>query len=338
MKNIYGELNKVTVDAELNNEPLDELSQQQYYQQFKKSTVPVKKKNRKLTGYIAAAAIAISALTFTNEDVQAGVESILDKVTYSLSNELTPEAANYGTDVNETISLDEADVKLTDFFIDDKYLTYNLLVTPTGNKDQDAYNNITLYHVKLNGKNIATGSFGGAQVIDKKKNITSETSTVSLSQELPKENVTLELEFKKVDGKGESAIYKVKTNSEKLSQATKTFAASDTIKFDNATFSIDKLVVNPLTSRLFVKYQGDKVYDAHVIDEHGHDYYFNSNDIQSGEHTAAMMTFNPDFSKGTIEQLNKAKSFKVYFIGYENQGNGDRGKESKSSPLHITPQ
>lgn len=348
MTDIYEKLNDVKFNDVIEEEQMSEHEQNQFYKRFKQKNSKKKPSMmKKRTIQIAAAAMLMAwGLPFMNHDIQANAVKMLENITYSFKDIITLQADKYATHINETISLSEADVKLTDVFINDKYLTYNLLVDMDGEyKDVMA----DLQSVKINGKEMMAGLSGSGEYL-KDKDIHSETSIVHLRDIAPKGNLNFEIRFSDIryskdivkndyTNMNESFAYKFKVNTDTLDKAVKLKDINKVVAVGNNDVEIKKLLINPLSSQMKIESDSDHNYDINLYDEHGKKYYFNI--IQSEKEdgiTKSVLFFNQDVgSTGIIDDLYKAKSlyFEIIDTGKDHNGQVKVKNKTNKKALHV---
>lgn len=348
MTDIYEKFNDIQFDDVIEEEQIPEHEQHQYFNRFKQMNSKKKPSKIKRTTLQIAAAVMLFAggLPLMNHDIQANAVKMLENITYSFKDIITPQADKYATHINETISLSKADVKLTDVFINDKYLTYNLLVDMDGEyKDVMA----DLQSVKINGKEMMAGLSGSGEYL-KDKDIHSETSIIHLRDIAPKGNLNVEIVFGDIQyskdiakndftNMNESFSFKFKVNTDTLDKAIKSKEINKVVAVGNNEVEIKKLLINPLSSQIKIESNSEHNYDINLYDEYGKKYYFNliQSEKKNGK-TKSVLFFNQEVgSTGKIDDLYKAKSLDFEIIDTGKTHNGNQNIESKTDKkaLHV---
>jgi RNA polymerase sigma-70 factor (ECF subfamily) len=225
----------------------------------------------------------------------------------------------------------------TDKHLDLWELEWNELISDLSADDQNLLNmiypddrdanqaSVSPQSVKLNGHHVMDGSFGSSEIIDEARQIVSNTQTIHLRDALLDGQQELELTFSESNSK-EQAVYQINVDSSELTKDTAVYKMNQNHTFDGRSIDIQQLMINPLTSRLTIEYEGDQeTYDVVLKDSDGKSYSFDTNtvDEQADGSYKAMLTFNPDFSEGSIESLNEADTLTFYFTGQDSFKNGD---------------
>ncbi|WP_414049153.1 hypothetical protein [Macrococcus animalis] len=348
MTNIYEKLNDIQFDDVIEEETMSQLEQEKYFNQFKKKNIQKKPSNMKKRTLQIAAAVMLFAggLPFLNHDIQANAVKMIENITYSFKDIITPQAEKYATHINETISLKKADVKLTDVFINDKYLTYNLLVDMDGEyKDVMA----DLQSVKINGKEMFEGLSGSGEYLKDKK-IHSEIGIVDLRELTSKGDLDVEMTFSDVryskdiakdDFKpmNNSFGFKFNVNTNKLDKSVKEKVINKPIAVGDNNIEVKKLSINPLSAQMNIDSKSEHNYDINLYDEKGKKYYFNIIQSERKEGiTKSVLFFNQDVdSTGKIDDLYKAKSldFEVIDTGKTHSGHQNIESKTDKKALHV---
>lgn len=338
MNNIYRKLNDIQFDEVIEEETMTEVEQQQYFNQFKmknKQKQPSKMKKR--TIQIAAAAMLLAGgLPFMNHDIQANTVKMIENITYSFKDIITPQAEKYATHINETISLSKADVKLTDVFINDKYLTYNLLVDAKG-KD-NALHIADPLSVKINGREMMEGLSGSSEYLKEKK-VHSDIGIIHLREIPPQGKLNVEMTFGSYEGNGKNFGYKFKVNTSELNKKVKSKMMNETVLVGKEKVDVQQVSINPLSAHIKLSTSNEFNYDINLYDENGKKYYFNliSRHEESDEYQSALV-FNQDIdSTGKIDDLYKAKSLDFEIIDNGKTHNGQNNVKNKTNKkaLHV---
>lgn len=325
MTNIYDHFNHIETDIP-KSQALSQKECSRYFKQFQTAVQQKAQPSwfKKKSTMIAAAALLLVPTALSNETVQATAGKLLNDMTYSMSDIISPKAKQYATHINNTLSVNGIDYKLTDVYADGHYLTYHLLVDYPDDRDANQAS-VSPQSVKLNGHHVMDGSFGSSEIIDEARQIVSNTQTIHLRDALLDGQQELELTFSESNSK-EQAVYQINVDSSELTKDTAVYKMNQNHTFDGRSIDIQQLMINPLTSRLTIEYEGDQeTYDVVLKDSDGKSYSFDTNtvDEQADGSYKAMLTFNPDFSEGSIESLNEADTLTFYFTGQDSFKNGD---------------
>lgn len=336
MRKLYDKMNDLKMD-DVTMEAMESSEINHHFETFKQKINPVKKKRKKAPIVAAVAAVAIITPTF-NHDIQASIVRALDNVSYSFKDIITPKAEKYATHINETIDLGKIDVKLTDVYVSDKSLVYNLLID---GKKKDL--NADLSSVKINGKEMYEGSSGGSGTINK-DGIISENMVVHLRKSAPKEKMEVELTFSGVNsmfGKDEAETksfgYKFDVDPNELNKAIHVKDIHQRLNLNDGKININKFKISPIHANIEIDSTLNHSYSINLYDEHGRIYAFDAlkREGDNGKYVSSLF-FNQDVgSTGTIDDMNKAQILKLEIIDTGAAHNGVVKEEGKSNKNEI---
>ncbi|QIH75101.1 hypothetical protein GTN31_01910 [Macrococcoides canis] len=337
MRHLYDKMNELKMD-DVAMETMKSKEVNHYFETFQQKNNTVKKKKKKapvLAVAVAAAAILTPTL---NHDIQANIVRALDNVSYSFKDIITPEAEKYATHINETINLGNTDVKLTDVYVSDKSLVYNLLIDGKG-KGLHA----DLSSVKINGKEAYEGSSGGSGVINK-DDIISDNMVVHLRESVPKEKMEVELTFsgvRSMSGKDETETksfgYKFEVNPNELNNAMFVKDIHHSLNLNGGKININKIKISPIHSNITLDSNLNHRYNINLYDEHGKIYAFDAlkTEKDNSKYVSSLF-FNQDVgSTGTIDDMNKAQILKLEIIDTGIDKNGAIKEEGKSNKEEV---
>ncbi|MGV2928445.1 hypothetical protein RW115_07550 [Macrococcus capreoli] len=337
MTDIYEKLNEIQFDDPIEDVTMTQIEQEKYLNQFKKSFNKKKspKIKKRTIQIVAAAMLLMGGLSFMNHDIQANAVKMIENITYSFKDIITPQASKYATHINETVSVDKLDAKLTDVFINDKFLTYNLLIDT---KEKDTLHLADLTSVKINGREMMEGQSGSSEYLKDKK-VYSDIGLVHLREVPPKGILDVEMTFGSFEGNGETFGYKFKVDTTELSKSVKTKSINKAILVGKERVKIEAIALNPLSAEIKIEADNEHNYDINLYDEYGKKYFFNS--IQSttlNGHTESVLIFNQDVgSTGKIDDLYKAKSldFEIIDTGKDHNGQVKIENKTNKKAFHV---
>lgn len=337
MTDIYEKLNDIHFDEPVKAEQMSQEEQNKYMQQFKKvSGKKAPSKIKKRTLQVAAAAIIFAGgLPFMNHDIQASAVKMVENISYSFKDIITPEATKYATHINETVSVDQADAKLTDVFINDRFLTYNLLVDAKG---KDTLHLADIISVKINGREMMEGLSGSSEYLKDKK-VNSDIGLVHLREVPPQGKLDVEMTFGSYEGNGESFGFKFKVDPTELNKSVKTKSINKEILVGKENIKLKEIAINPLSGELKLEADNDHTYEVNAYDEHGKKYFFNTIETKTEDgHSSSVLVFNQDIdSTGKIDELYKAKTldFEVIDTGSPHNGKVKAISKTDKKAFHL---
>ncbi|WP_414054372.1 hypothetical protein ACMGE6_02795 [Macrococcus equi] len=330
MTDIYEKLNDIQFADPIEEETLTKSEQDKFYKQFKAKTTHKKTSMVKRRAIQIAAAMMLLAggLPLMNHDIQASAVKIVENITYSFKDIITPEATKYATHINETVSVDKLDAKLADVFINDKFLTYNLLLDASG---KDTTHLADIISVKINGKEMMEGLSGSSEYLKDKK-VTSDIGLIHLREAPPKGKLDVEMTFGSYEGNGENFGFKFKVDTTKLDRTVKSKEINKIVPVGNENIDLHQLSINPLSAQIKLSAKNDNNYDINLYDEHGKKYYFNVIETKKlDENSESILVFNQDVgSTGKIDDLYKAKVLSFEIIDNGKNHNGTMKTENKT--------
>ncbi|WP_313802017.1 hypothetical protein [Cytobacillus sp.] len=318
MNKIYKHLNRINIEEDYEGEALSNDEVNDYFQQFKSNNRIKKKpkKARKSLFVTAAAILFFMTSVALNDDIQASVSTFLDDFSYNLSNIISPNATEYATEVNQVIRFENADLKLTDIVIDDQFVTYNVLIDA---HDDIKVNGLYSKPLKINGKTYTGGGSGQLGLIDEVNNVYSLVMTERLEDAIPEGDLNIRLAFTELSyfkegtelRKKMNAVYEFTASKSLLAQNTNQVALNQTFSIGDFEITLEEFIINPVTARFeSYAFNANLVYDILLIDQEGMTYLFNltsKRPSETSERFDAILSFNPDFSTGTIDDLKNAE-------------------------------
>ncbi|TVT28081.1 DUF4179 domain-containing protein [Salinicoccus cyprini] len=295
----------------LNNEELEH-----YFSNFKSSRTIKKKTRRPVRSLVtAAAAVLVLIPVAFNEDIQASVSTFLDDFSYSLTNTFSPNATEYASAVNQVLSFDNADIKLTDVLVDDQYITYNVLIDAKEDIEVIGLNSKPL---EINGKTYTGGASGQLGMVDEENNVYSMVMTERLNEPVPDGELDISLQFSDFyyfqDGTelkdDMNAVYELTATKSLLTQDTHNLNLEKIYDVGDYDVALNQLILNPVTARIDARdSEKNLTYDMTFEDQSGKTYLFNltsKSPAETENEFETVLTFNPEFSSGTIDDLNHA--------------------------------